>query len=100
MVLMIYCKLTGIQITLPHPYFDIICLNKEMSQIMTKTNTNTCVPSEPGLISLCCALLRIAKDLRLLHADREDSDKMVGAQADLSLRWVYMSFCLFFHTVA
>ena len=31
----------------------------------------------------------------LLHADSEDSD-----QADLSLRWLHMSFCWFWHEAA
>ena len=48
--------------------------------------------------SLCARW--VAKDLRFLHADSEDSDHSANAQADLSLRWAHMIFCWFCHEVA
>ena len=48
------------------------------------------------------SVLRIAKDLWLLHADSEDSDQTgrIDAQADLSLCWAHRSFCWFCHEAA
>ena len=42
----------------------------------------------------------VAKDPSFLHADSEDESDWVDAQADLSLRWVHMPFCLFCHEAA
>ena len=48
--------------------------------------------------SLCAQW--IAKDPSFLHADSEDWSDWADAQADLSLRWVHISFCWFRHEVA
>ena len=82
-----------------------------MSCSMTKP-TKWLVHLAKTLISLCiCAVWSesslcaqwVATDPRFLHGDSEDSDlwsDWADAQADLSLRWVHRSFCLFCHAAA
>ena len=40
------------------------------------------------------------KELRFLRVDSENWSDRADAQVDLSLRWVHMSFCWFFHVAA
>ena len=43
---------------------------------------------------------RVVKDPSFLHADSEDWSDWVDAQADLSLCWAHIPFCLFCHETA
>ena len=65
-----------------------------------KTNKTTVCPAKtqiihPGWSESSLSTHWVAKDLRFLHVDSEDS-----AQADLSLRWAHMLFCWFCHDAA
>ena len=48
-------------------------------------------------ISHRCGALWVAKDINIVHEDREVWFDWMDAQADLSLRWVHRSFCWFCH---
>ena len=61
-----------------------------------KTNKMTCVPSEDSLLSTW----RNLEPLATHSALSEDWSDLVDAQADLSICWVYRSFCWFCRTVA
>ena len=44
--------------------------------------------------------LRCVKDQTFIDADSENWSDWEDAQADLSLRWVHMQYCWFYHVAA
>ena len=59
-----------------------------------KTQISLGIQSTQSDQSLLCAQW-VAKDTNFLHSDSEDWSDWVDAQADLSLCWAHMPFCLF-----
>ena len=76
----------------PHEKSSKICMCPAKTQISLGIRP---VWSES---SLCAEW--VAEDPSFLHADSEDTDQWVDAQADLSLCWAHMPFCWFCHELA
>ena len=103
-------------ITSVSSYYSYIPVVPRIWAASWQNQQNDCAPSEDsdqpghplGLIRVFTVRQWVAKDPSFLHADSEDSDQpghplwsdLADAQADLSLRWVHMPFCLFCHEAA
>ena len=86
--------------------FDEVHINWATSW---QNQQNDCAPSEdsdqlgypPSLIRVFLCTQWVAMGPRFLQTDSEDSwSDWADAQADLSLRWAHMPFCLFCHEAA